>query len=60
MRNRARQRANRKLKEEMLDLRDLCGVKEPTPYEAVKVIIINEFKKNKERRCEHGILTNTD
>lgn len=59
MKNRNRQRANRKLKEEMLDLRDLCGVKDPTPYEAVKEII-NEFKKNKERRCQHGILANVN
>jgi hypothetical protein len=43
----------------MLDLRDLCGVKDPTPYEAVKEII-NEFKKNKERRCQHGILANVN
>ena len=53
MKNRKRQRANRKLKEEMFDLRDMCGIKYPTPYEAVKEII-NEFRKNKER-SRHGI-----
>ena len=49
MKDRKRQRANRKLKEEMLDLRDVCGIKNPTPYEAVK-----EIRKNKER-SRHGI-----
>lgn len=53
MKNRDRQRANRKLKEELLDFRDVCGVKDPTPYEAVKEIIA-EMKKNKER-SRHGI-----
>ncbi|SFQ41487.1 hypothetical protein SAMN04487928_14323 [Butyrivibrio proteoclasticus] len=53
MKNRNRQRANRKLKEELLDFRDACGVKDPTPYEAVKEIVA-EMKKNKER-SRHGI-----
>ena len=39
MKNRNRQRHNRRVKEEMLDLRDMCGVKDSTPYEAVKEII---------------------
>ena len=56
MKNRNRQRANRKLKEEMLSLRDSCGVKDPTPYEAVKEII-NEMKTNKERRYNHELFT---
>lgn len=47
--NRERQRANRRLKEEMLDLKDACGVNDPTPREAVKEII-NEFRKNKRRK----------
>ena len=54
MKSRNRQRANRRLKEELLDLRDICGVKDPTPYEAVREII-NEFRRNKERRHRHGI-----
>ena len=37
----------------MLELRDMCGIKDPTPYEAVKEII-NELRKNKER-SKHGI-----
>lgn len=49
MKNRQRQRANRRLKEEMLDLKDMCGVNDPTPREAVKEII-NEFKKNRRRK----------
>ena len=39
MKNRNRQRLNRRIKQEMLDLRDSCGVKDPTPYEAVKEMI---------------------
>ena len=44
MKNRKRQRHNRRIKEEMLERKKLCGVSEPTPYEAVKEII-KEFKK---------------
>ena len=47
MKNRNRQRHNRRVKEEMLDLQDMCGVKDPTPYEAVKEII-KEFKHRNE------------
>lgn len=43
MKNRNKQRANRRFKEEMLELKDICGIKDPTPYEAVKQII----KENK-------------
>ncbi|MCR5232486.1 MAG: hypothetical protein K6E53_01055 [Lachnospiraceae bacterium] len=56
MKNRERQRANRKLKEEMLSIRDHCGVKDPTPYEAVKEMI-NEVKRNKGRRGKYGVHT---
>ena len=35
MKNRERQRANRRIKEEMLSFKDMCGVNDPTPYEAV-------------------------
>ena len=59
MKNRARQRENRKIKEEMLDLRDMCGIKDPTPYEAVKEII-RELKQNNERGYRHGICTNAN
>ena len=53
MKNRLRQRINRKYKEELLDLRDSCGVSDPTPYTAVKVIV-NEFKLLNERRLFYG------
>lgn len=53
MKNRMRQRVNRRLKEELLDLKDMCGVNDPTPYEAVKEIV-NEMRLNKER-SRHGI-----
>ena len=50
MKTRAKQRANRKLKLAMLDRRDICGVKDPTPHEAVKELI-EESRRNKERRA---------
>ena len=54
MKNRQRQRENRRLKQELLEIKDLCGVYDPTPYEAVKEII-GEFKKNKARRNVYGL-----
>ena len=58
MKKRERQRANRKVKEQMLSLKDTCGVCDPTPYEAVRELI-NEFKRNK-RRYRHGICTDVN
>lgn len=62
MRNRREQRRLRRTdcKEEKLDFRDKCGIKDPTPYEAVKRIVakerimldIAELKKMKEN--EHS------
>ena len=49
MKNRDRQRHNRRVKEEMLDLRNMCGIIDPTPYEAVKEII-KEFKHGNESK----------
>ena len=49
--SRAKQRENRRnkdreiregIREEKLDLIDYCGIKDPTPYEAVKNIIRKE------------------
>ena len=62
MKTRAKQRANRKLKLVMLDRRDICGVKDPTPHEAVKemiecydrdqsVFFAEEMRNNKGRRA---------
>lgn len=48
MKNRNKQRRNRKIKEEMLDRKDMCGLNDTTPYEAVKEII-EEFKK---KQCQ--------
>ena len=48
MKNRIRQRINRRIKEEMLDLRNAGGFHDPTPYEAVKQII----RKNKELKTQ--------
>ena len=59
MKNRNRQRANRRLKEQLLDLKDSCGVSDPTPYEAVKEIV-SEIRNNKERRFDYGIYGNAE
>ena len=48
MKNRKKQRHNRRIKEELLDRKDMCGLNAPTPYEAVKEII-KEFKK---KQCQ--------
>lgn len=49
MRNRKVQREMRRTvgKEEKLDLYDYCGIKDPTPYEAVKRIIREEQVKRR-------------
>ena len=49
MKNRNSQRLNRRIKQEMLDLRDSCGVKDPTPYEAVKEMI-KELRTDYEKK----------
>ncbi len=48
MKNREKQRHNRRVKEEMLERKDTCGLNDPTPYEAVKEII-KEFKKHNDK-----------
>ena len=50
MKNRIRQRSNRRIKEEILDLKNSCGFYDPTPYEAVKQIIREEREKRKKQR----------
>ncbi len=45
MKSRKRQRHNRRIKEEMVKLRDSCGVKDPTPHKAVKELIKRFIKK---------------
>ncbi len=43
MKSRAKIKENRRLKrEQLLDTRDFCGIKDPTPYQAVKNIIKKE------------------
>ena len=44
MKKREKQRNNRRIKEEMLNYKDICGLNDPTPNEAVKELI-KEFKK---------------
>lgn len=48
MKKRKKQRHNRRIKEKMLDIKNMCGVNDPTPHEAVKEII-KEFKK---KQCQ--------
>lgn len=43
MKSRAKIKENRHLKrEQLLDTRDYCGLKDPTPYQAVKNIVRKE------------------
>lgn len=52
MRNRAIQRALRReriTKEQLLSRRDFCGIRDPTPYEAVKNIIDQDEMLSRER-----------
>jgi hypothetical protein len=52
MKNRIRQRSNRRIKEEILDLKNSCGFYDPTPYEAVKQIIREERELQKRLKRE--------
>ena len=50
MKSRSKIKENRRRKrEEKLDLTDFCGIKDPTPYEAVKNIIRRERTTAKAR-----------
>ncbi len=49
MKNRTKQRLNRRIKEQMLDLKNSCGINDPTPYEAVRKMI-EEARKSNERK----------
>lgn len=49
MKNRKRQRDNRRLaKEELLERKNYCGVPDPTPYEAVRRIRDGHSYKGRE------------
>ena len=52
MKNRIRQRSNRRIKEEILDLKNSCGFYDPTPYEAVRQIIKEERELQKKLKRE--------
>lgn len=47
MRDRSRQRANRRMKQEFLSMRNDMGIKDPTPYHAVKHMVELEKKASK-------------
>ena len=53
MKNREKQRNNRRKKEEMVSQKDLCGIYDPTPHEAVKRIV------HKSRKEANGSLINS-
>lgn len=45
MKNRVRQRINRRYEEEMLNPKDECGVNDPTAYMAVRNIIKESIRQ---------------
>ena len=47
MRDRSRQRANRRMKQEFLAMRNSAGILDPTPYYAVKNMVEEEKKRAK-------------
>ena len=47
MKNREKQRANRRMKQEFLSMRNDMGIKDPTPYHAVKHMVEQEKKASK-------------
>ena len=55
MKNRDKQRQNRKRKEEMLNIKNEYGNYDPTPYEAVKNIIQENYKNRKGGNKKPGI-----
>ena len=62
MRDRKEQRRLRRMgcKEEKLDFRDKCGIKDPTPYEAVKRIIAAEQKAGRGNVPKTGESTHSE
>lgn len=47
MRDRSKQRANRRLKQEMLEMHNNVGIMDPTPYQAVKNMVAQEKTQKK-------------
>ena len=39
-------RKERERREELIDLRDFCGIRQPTPYEAVKRIVKSQRQRS--------------
>ena len=56
MKNRDRQRSNRARKQELLEKRDICGVKDLTPYYAVKRIINKEKMPQRTNKSHLSVL----
>lgn len=55
MKNRSRQRENRRKKEERLDIRNCTGALDPTPYQAVLAMRYSHFFTPKRKEVErHG------
>lgn len=59
MKSREKIKANRQLKkarQEMLDRRDYCGVRQPTPYDAVKHMIqddLDEYAMSQRKKAQN-------
>ena len=51
---REKQRFHRRMKEEMLDLRNCYGAEDPTPYDAVRNLYFNRLEVKKCNFTEHG------
>ena len=49
MRDTSGQQIVSEIKEELLERRDVCGIPDPTPYEAVRKIITQQRRENRKR-----------
>ena len=55
MKNRNRQRANRRMKQEYLAMRNSVGILDPTPYQAVKNMVAAEKKNAKSSKKKNEV-----
>lgn len=53
MKDRKRQRANRKIKQELITRRNMYGLSDPTPFDAVKSIV-REQEERLEAQFQRG------
>ena len=55
MRDRTKQRANRKLRRQMIAMRNAYGIVDPTPYYAVKHMLEEQNKNAKSSNKKNGV-----